>query len=101
METIYETFVGRLGQKPELRYTPKREPVCNFSVAVYQGKEIPPIWKKVVVWSRQAELCSIQLDKGNEIFVQGREVERSFETETGETKKYKELNARLVGFTNI
>ncbi|PIP92541.1 MAG: hypothetical protein COW00_00140 [Bdellovibrio sp. CG12_big_fil_rev_8_21_14_0_65_39_13] len=101
METIYETFVGRLGQKPELRYTPKREPVCNFSVAVYQGKEIPPIWKKVVVWGRQAELCSVQLDKGNEIFVQGREVERSFETETGETKKYKELNARLVGFTNI
>jgi single-strand DNA-binding protein len=101
METQYETFMGRLGQKPELRYTPKSEPVCNFSVAIYQGKDVPPIWKKVVVWGKQAELCSVQLNKGSDIFVQGRHSERSFEIESGETKTYSETNARLVGFTNV
>lgn len=101
METQYETFMGRLGRKPDLRYTPKSEPVCNFSVAIYQGKEAPPIWKKVVVWGKQAELCSVQLDKGKEIFVQGRPIEKSFKTDSGELKTYTEINARVVGFTNI
>lgn len=101
METTFETFMGKVGQKPELRYTPKREPVCNFSVAIYQGKDVPPAWKKVVVWGRQAELCSVQLNKGSDIFVQGRHLEKLFKTDSGETKRYSETNARLVGFTNI
>ena len=101
MENQYQTFVGKLGKSPDLRYTPKQEAVCNLSVAIYQGKDQPPTWKKVVVWGKQAELSSVQLDKGKDIFVQGREVEKSFETDTGETKKYMEVNARLVGFTNI
>ncbi len=101
MGTQYETFIGRLGKKPELRYTPKREPVCNLSVAIYQGKDVPPIWKKVMVWGRQAEICSVQLNKGSEIFVQGRLMERSFKTQSGEMNKYYETSARLVGFTNI
>ena len=71
METQYQTFVGKLGKSPDLRYTPKQEAVCNLSVAIYQGKDQPPNWKKVVVWGKQAELCSVQLDKGKDIFVQG------------------------------
>ena len=101
METLYETFMGRLGRNPELKYTQKQEAVCTLSVAINKGKDLPPKWKKVVVWGKQAELCSVQLRKGNEVFVHGQNQEKCFETKEGDTKTYEEVSTKLVGFTNL
>lgn len=90
---------GRLGQKPELRYTAKREAVCSFSVAENIPGSETPKWHKVVVWGRQAELCSAQLDKGAEVFARGRNVECEFKTKDGNLKKYTELRADQVGIS--
>ena len=87
---------GCLGQKPELRYTGKREAVCSFSVAENIHGSEAPVWHKVVVWGRQAELCSTQLDKGAAIFVRGRNVECEFKTKEGEDKRYTELRADQI-----
>ena len=101
MENNYEIFIGRLGVKPELRYTKKQEPVCSLSVAVNrQGKEKAD-WKRVVVWGKQAELCNLYLKKGNEVFVQGRKEVKFYDGKNGEMKTYEEFNARLIGFPNI
>jgi single-strand DNA-binding protein len=59
------------------------------------------VWKNVVVWDRQAELCSVHLKKGFEIFVQGSEKIERYVNKKGEEKQYREINAKLVGFTNI
>ncbi|MBI2519461.1 MAG: single-stranded DNA-binding protein [Bdellovibrio sp.] len=92
---------GRLGQKPELRYTGKGEAVCNFSVAEnIEGAETPK-WHKVVVWGRQAELCFAQLDKGSQVFTRGRNVECVFKTKEGQDKKYTELRADLIGISMV
>ncbi len=101
MEKTYEIFMGRLGVKPELRYTPKREPVCSLSVAVNKEGEDKAEWKRVIVWGKQAELCSLYLKKGNEVFVQGRMQSRSFEDSEGNKRSILECNARLIGFPNI
>ncbi|MEC7276971.1 MAG: single-stranded DNA-binding protein [Bdellovibrionota bacterium] len=101
MENTYETFMGRLGKNPELKYTKEGKPVCDLSVAINKGKDVPPHWRKVVVWEKQAELCSLYLKKGYEVFVQGRAQMKSFKTNEGGTKTYEEVNARLVGFTNL
>lgn len=101
MNTTYETFMGRLGKNPELRYTPKSEPVCSLSVAVNKGKDEKPDWKRVVVWGKQAESCSVFLKKGNEVFVQGRVQTRRFKDREGTERTIEEYNARLVGFPNI
>lgn len=92
---------GRLGQKPELRYTGKHEAVCSFSVAENIAGSETPIWHKVVVWGRQAELCSIQLDKGAAIFVRGRNVECEFKTKQGEDKRFTELRADVIGVSVV
>ena len=92
---------GRIGQKPELRYTAKREAVCSFSVAENIPDSEAPKWHKVVVWGRQAELCSAKLDKGSQVFARGRNVECEFKTKVGENKKYTELRADLIGISMV
>jgi single-strand DNA-binding protein len=90
---------GRLGQNPDLKYTRRQEPVCYFSVAEKVKGSDKPLWHKVIVWGRQAEGCKAILSKGTEVFVRGRIFDREFKNEKGELKKYKEVNADLVGFT--
>ncbi len=92
---------GRVGQRPELRYTAKHEAVCNFSVAESIPGSEAPKWHKVVVWGRQAELCSAQLNKGYQVFARGRNVECEFKTKEGVDKKYTELRADLIGISMI
>ncbi len=96
-----ELFLGRLGKEPELRYTPKQTPVCHLSVATTDEENQKTVWHKVVVWGKQAELCSQYLTKGKQVFVQGRKLLKEFPTPEGELKKYEEINATLIGFSNI
>ena len=98
MKKSMEIFVGRLGKNPELKYTPKQTAVCLLSLAVDKEGQEAPDWKRVVVWGKQAEMCSVQLKKGSELFVQGRPELKSFKTKEGPMKEYEEINAKIVGF---
>ena len=88
---------GRLGQNPDLRYTKKQEPVCIFSVAENITGEETPRWHRVVVWGKQAELCSVHLDKGMPVFVRGQKITRSYTDKDGNQKGVEELQAQYVG----
>lgn len=96
-----DIFLGRLGREPELRYTKDQKPVCQLSVAVNKGNQDRAIWHKVVVWGKQAELAKQYLRKGSAVFVQGRKEVKSFRTKEGSMKSYEEVNANLVGFSNL
>lgn len=72
------TVVGRLGQAPEMRYTPSGIPVTNFSVAVNRSwtdgegqQQQETSWFKVTCWRKQAEICSQYLKKGSQVLVEG------------------------------
>ena len=99
--TEYEVIFGRLGRPPELRRTQEGGFVCDFSVAINQGKDQPPIWKRVVTWGEVAQQCKQKLSKGSEIFIRGRCQIKSFQNQQGQTKTYEEVSAHLIGFTNI
>jgi single-strand DNA-binding protein len=96
-----ELFIGRLGKNPDLRYTRSLKPVCYLSVAETRESEGLTIWHKVVVWGKQAELCNLYLQKGKEVFVKGKTELKEFMTSEGSLKKYKEINASLIGFSNL
>lgn len=73
------TFVGRLGRKPEMRYTPSGQAVTSFSVATdhkytsASGEQVKETtWFRVSVWGKQAEACNQYLDKGSMVLVEGR-----------------------------
>ena len=65
---------GKLGQNPELSYTPQTQtPCCRLSVAVARDKkEEQPDWLRVTVWGKQAETCNQYLVKGQHVEVRGR-----------------------------
>lgn len=94
--TRLQLISGRLGLDPRLAYTKKGEPVCEMSVGLV-NEQSETIWRKVVVFGKLAELCSVHLRKGNEVFMRGRMELKRFVNKEGIEKEYFELKAFTVG----
>lgn len=98
------TLLGRLGQDPELKYTPSGVAVCNFSLATSErfekdGQKHERVeWHRVVVYGKLAELCSKYLAKGRQAFVEGRLQTRNWEDQSGQKKYSTEIIAQVVQF---
>lgn len=98
-------LVGRLGQNPEVRYTPSGSAVANFSVATNEAwtdksgqKQERTEWHRVVVWGKLAELCNQYLQKGRQCYVEGRLQTRSWQDKDGQTKYSTEVQAQTIQF---
>ena len=99
-------ILGRLGQDPELKYTPSGAAVCNFSLATTESwndknsgqKQERTEWHRVVVWGKLAELCNQYLSKGRQAFVEGRLQTRSWDDKNGQKRYTTEINATTVQF---
>lgn len=98
-------ILGRLGQDPELKYTPSGAAVCNFSLATSQTwtdksgqKQEKTDWHRIVVWGKLAELCGQYLSKGRQAFVEGRIQTRSWDDQSGQKRYTTEINAQTVQF---
>ena len=98
-------LLGRLGQDPELKYTPGGAPVCNFSLATSENwtdksgqKQERTEWHRVVVWGKLAELCNQYLSKGRQAFVEGRLQTRQWDDTNGQKRYTTEINASTVQF---
>lgn len=99
-------ILGRLGQDPELKYTPSGAAVCNFSLATSESwndkatgqKQERTEWHRVVVWGKLAELCNQYLSKGRQAFVEGKLQTRSWEDKDGNKRYTTEIAASTVQF---
>jgi single-strand DNA-binding protein len=88
-------IVGRLGNDPEVRYTPNGQAVANFSVATSDNwtdkntneKKERTEWHRIVVWGRLAELCKDYLSKGRQVYLEGKLQTRSW-VDKSDNKKY-------------
>ena len=98
-------IMGRLGQDPELRYTPNQNAVTTLNIATSEfrtGKDgqrqESTEWHRIVVWSRQAENCHKYLKKGSMVYVEGRIQTRSWDDPNGQKKYSTEIVAQNVQF---
>jgi single-strand DNA-binding protein len=98
-------LVGRLGQNPEVRYTPSGAAVANFSVATNESwmdksgqKQERTEWHRVVVWGKLAELCNQYLSKGRQAYIEGRLQTREWTDKEGVKKYTTEVQAQTVQF---
>lgn len=99
-------LVGRLGQDPEIRYTPSGNCVANFSVATSQEwkdkdtgeKHENTEWSRIVAWNKLAEICGEYLSKGRQFYIEGRLQTRSWKDKDGNTRYITEVIARNVQF---
>ena len=73
-------LVGNLGQKPEMRYTQTNTAVATLSIATsesWKDKESgeqreKTEWHRVVFFGKLAEIAEQYLDKGSQIYVEGK-----------------------------
>ena len=98
-------ILGRLGQDPELKYTPSGAAVCNFSVATSESwadksgqKQEKTEWHRIIVWGKLGELCNQYLAKGRQAYVEGSLQTRSWEGKDGSKRYTTEVVARNVQF---
>ena len=100
-------IVGYLGRDPELRYTPSGTPVCDFSVATTERKgrrdgggdgEDTTTWFRVSMWGRQAEVANQYLQKGKQVYVEGRLSQREWTDRDGNKRTSLEVNGSDLQF---
>jgi single-strand DNA-binding protein len=72
-------LIGRLGRDPEMRYTPSGRPVTTFSLATSRTwntsegeRRTETEWFNIVAWGSLAEICKQFLNKGQQVYVEGR-----------------------------
>jgi single-strand DNA-binding protein len=71
-------IVGNLGRDPEVRYSQAGMAICNFSVAVTERVKDGDSWKEATEWFRvvtfgkTAENAGQYLQKGRQVYVEGR-----------------------------
>lgn len=89
------TIIGRLAQDPEVRTTPSGQTVASFSVVTnytwtdQQGqKQEKPEFHNIVAWRKLGEICGQYLQKGKQVYIEGRLQTRNWEGQDG-VKRYK------------
>jgi len=96
-------LVGRIGQKPELKYLPNQTALTNISVATSESfkgadgtNQDKTEWHRIVIFGKTAEFVANYLDKGNLIYVDGRLQTRSWENRDGVKMSTTEIVAQTV-----
>ncbi|MDX2359324.1 MAG: single-stranded DNA-binding protein [Crocinitomicaceae bacterium] len=87
-------MIGRLGAEPEVVTFDSGRKLARFTLATnegYKNKEGEwqenTQWHNITVWGKTAELAAQMLNKGQEIVLEGKLVNKSYETKDGE-KRY-------------
>ena len=86
-------LIGNIGQVPQLVTTSTGKKTTRFSVATNEyfegekGKTKNTYWHNIVAWEKTAEYIANNCDKGSEVVIDGKLINRSYESKTGE-KKY-------------
>lgn len=98
-------LLGNLGADPELRYTQSQMPVCTLRVATGErrknasGEWVEQTeWHSVVAWGKTAENCAQYLQKGRQVFVEGRLQTRKWQDQQGQDRYRTEVVASTVQF---
>ncbi len=83
-------LIGRLGQDPEMRYTPSGKPLTKFRMASDRSwtttdgeKKNETEWFNVVAWGKLAEICNQYLKKGKQVYIEGRLHTRRWQDDDG------------------
>ena len=99
-------IVGNLGQKPEVKFLPSGQAVCEMRIATNevfndknQQRQERTEWHRVTVWGKMGENCGKYLDKGRSVYIEGRLQTRSWDDKTSGEKRYMtEIVAQNVQF---
>jgi single-strand DNA-binding protein len=72
-------FIGNLTRDPEVRYTKSSQAVASFSIACNEtykdkdgNKQENVEYVNVVAWGKLGEICGEYLEKGKQVYIEGK-----------------------------
>ena len=87
-------LIGNLGNAPEVKTMESGKKLATFNVATSEcyrnakGEKITETqWHRIVAWGKVAEIAEKYLDKGKEVALEGKLVNRSYNDKDG-NKRY-------------
>jgi single-strand DNA-binding protein len=93
-------LIGNLGADPEIRYLNSGAMVANFRMATTENrvnrsgeKTTITEWHRIVAFGRLAEICNEYLNKGKQVYIEGRLRTRSWEGKDGNRRWTTEIIA--------
>jgi single-strand DNA-binding protein len=96
-------LVGNLGADPDVRYSSTGTAVVNFRIATSENwtnkegeRETRTEWHRIVAFGKLAEICAEYLNKGKQVYVEGRLRSRSWEDKEGNKRWTTEVVANNV-----
>ena len=100
-------LVGFLGNDPEIKKYGDNKSLARVSLATndrFKNKEGEWVsdtqWHNLVMWGRQAVFAEKSLEKGNEIAIEGKLVNRTYTDKEGITRYYSEVVVNeIITFT--
>jgi single-strand DNA-binding protein len=88
------TLIGNLGMDPEVKETEGGHKLAKVSIATSESyknakgeKVTETMWHNLIAWGKTAEFMSKYLQKGSEVVVEGKLINRNYTDKTG-VKKY-------------
>jgi single-strand DNA-binding protein len=93
-------LIGNLGADPEVKYLSSGTAVANFRMATTEnrvnrsGEKTPNTeWHRIVAFGRLAEICGEYLNKGKQVYIEGRLRTRTWEDKDGNKRSTTEIVA--------
>ena len=87
-------LIGNLGNAPEIKSTESGKKFARFSVATNESyrnakgeKVTETTWHNLVAWGKVADIAEKYLNKGTEVAIEGKLINRSYTDKDG-NKKY-------------
>lgn len=91
-------LIGNLGNAPEIRKTENGKTMARFSMAtreVYKnakGERVTETqWHNLVAWGKIAEVAAKYLEKGKEVAIEGKLINRQYDDKNGDRKYITEI----------
>ncbi len=100
-------LMGRLTRDPELRYSGAGLAICEFSLATHHHYKVQDELKDevcyvdIVVFGKPGESSREHLRKGSRVFIDGRLVQRRWESPEGKKRSKHEVVANTVQFIDL
>ena len=95
-------LIGRLGNDPETKTMNSGDSVCNFSLATSEKwtkdgqKQEKTEWHKITAYRKLADVCGNFLEKGSQIYVEGKITYREWQDKEGQKRVSTEIIADKV-----
>lgn len=98
-------LLGRIGQNPEVKIFDGGGQVTKFSLATSERfkdrngeKQEKTEWHNVVAFGKLAEIFEKYLNKGDEVYIEGKIATRSWEDKDGQKRYMTEIVAQSFSF---